>query len=160
MVGSLSGATRDPASTGIESLDAVLSGGFTRDRLFLVEGTPGTGKTTLGLQFLRCGAEAGETVLHVALSETETELRAAAATHGWDLAGVHIKEFTPSEAALSPDEQNTLFHPSELELVETTRRILEEVERLKPQRLVLDSLSEPDPPRRLQGVPSACRRRP
>ena len=134
-------ATRDVTSTGVSGLDDVLVGGFTRDRLFLVEGMPGSGKTTLALQFLRAGAAAGEPVLYVTLSETEHELRAVADSHGWSLDGIQIREFT-SEAALDPDEQNTIFHPSELELAETTRRMIEDLERLKPKRLVIDSLSE------------------
>lgn len=135
-------SARETASTGIAGLDDVLSGGFTRERVFLVEGVPGSGKTTLALQFLMAGAAAGEPVLYVTLSETERELRAVAESHGWPLDGIHIRELTSSEAALNPEEQNTLFHPSELELVETSKRILEDVERLKPKRLVLDSLSE------------------
>lgn len=133
---------REVASSGIQGLDDVLAGGFTRDRLFLIEGMPGAGKTTLGLQFLRAGAAAGETVLYVTLSETEHELRTAAASHGWDLAGIQIRELITSETALNPEEQNTIFHPSELELAETMRRVVADVSRIVPQRLVLDSLSE------------------
>lgn len=133
---------RKAAATGVAGLDDVMAGGFTRNRLYLVEGVPGSGKTTLALQFLRGGAEAGETVLYVTLSETEEELRAVADSHGWDLQGVEIRELTPSEGDLDPDGQNTMFHPSEVELVETTRRILHDVEALKPSRIVFDSLSE------------------
>ncbi|HEX5047939.1 MAG TPA: ATPase domain-containing protein [Gammaproteobacteria bacterium] len=133
---------RAAASSGIAGLDDVLSGGFTHDRVFLIEGVPGSGKTTLALQFLMAGAAAGERVLYVTLSETEDELRSVAESHGWSLDGIDIRELTTSEAALNPEEQNTLFHPSELELVETSKRILEDVERLRPRRLVLDSLSE------------------
>jgi circadian clock protein KaiC len=119
-----------------------MSGGFVCNRLFLVEGVPGSGKTTLAVQFLMNGAALGEPVLYVTLSETEEELRSVAESHGWDLTGVTIHELTPSESELEPDEQNMMFHPSELELAETTRRILRDVERLKPKRLVFDSLSE------------------
>lgn len=133
---------RSKASSGVAGLDDILSGGFTRRRLFLVEGMPGTGKTTLALQYLRAGAAAGESVLYVTLSETEEELRAVAESHGWPLDGIAIRELTPSEGALDLDEQNTMFHPSEIELASTTRRILEDVERLKPTRVVFDSLSE------------------
>lgn len=133
---------RDVASSGIGGLDDILTGGFARNRLFLVEGVPGSGKTTLALQFLMAGVKAGETVLYVTLSETEDELRAVADSHGWVLDGITIRELSPSEDALEPDEQNTMFHPSELELAVTTRRVLDDVERLKPTRVVFDSLSE------------------
>ena len=130
------------ASTGIGGLDDILGGGLARRRLFLVEGVPGSGKTTLALQYLRAGVEAGETVLYVTLSETEEELHAVAESHGWQLKGIEIRELAPAEAALDPDEQNTMFHPSELELAATTRPILDHIERLKPARVVFDSLSE------------------
>src|SRR3954464_14660741 len=105
---------RETASSGIAGLDDVMSGGFTRDRVFLIEGVPGSGKTTLALQFLMAGAAAGEPVLYVALSETEHELRSVAESHGWSLDGIEIREITSTDAALDPQEQNTLFHPSEL----------------------------------------------
>jgi circadian clock protein KaiC len=130
------------AATGIEGLDDILRGGFTPNRLYLVEGIPGSGKTTLALKFLIEGARRGESVLYVTLSETEEELRAVAATHGWDLKGVQIRELTPSEDSLASDDQYTMFHPSEMELSETTKRILGDVEKLKPTRAVFDSLSE------------------
>ena len=146
---------REVAATGITGLDDVLTGGFTRHRLFLVEGVPGSGKTTLALQFLAAGARAGETVLYVTLSETEEELRSVAASHGWTLDGITIRELSPSEADLDPEEQHTMFHPSELELAATTKRVLEDVERLKPTRVVFDSLSEL---RLLAGTPLRYRR--
>jgi len=130
------------ASSGIAGLDDVLSGGFARRRLYLVEGVPGSGKTTLALHFLMAGARRGEPVLYVTLSETAEELRAVADSHGWSLDGVEIRELTPPEAALDPEEQNTLFHPSEIELASTMKLILEDVERVKPLRVVFDSLSE------------------
>jgi circadian clock protein KaiC len=133
---------RETASSGVAGLDDILAGGFTPNRLFLVEGVPGSGKTTLALQFLMAGAQAGETVLYVTLSETEEELRGVAMSHGWTLDGITIRELSPSEADLEPDEQYTMFHPSEVELAATTRRVLDDVDRLKPTRVVFDSLSE------------------
>jgi len=128
--------------TGVTGLDDILAGGLARRRLYLVEGVPGSGKTTLALQFLIAGAAAGESVLYVTLSETEEELRTVAESHGWSLEGVKIRELTPDEDSLDPDEQNTMFHPSELELASTTKLILADVDRLKPSRVVFDSLSE------------------
>ncbi len=145
----------ETAPTDIKGLDDILGGGFTRNRLFLVEGVPGSGKTTLALQFLLAGVKAGETVLYVTLSETEEEIRAVAASHGWSLDGVTIRELSPTEAELDPDQQNTMFHPSEVELATTTRRVLDDVERLKPSRTVFDSLSEM---RLLAGNPLRYRR--
>ncbi|MBL9101133.1 MAG: AAA family ATPase [Myxococcales bacterium] len=130
------------AGTGSPGLDDVLGGGLTANRLYLIEGDPGTGKTTLGLQFLLAGVAAGETAVYVSLSETRDELEAVAQSHGWSLAGITVSELAPSEEALTADAENTLFHPSELELGETTRTVLRDVERVKPRRVVIDSLSE------------------
>lgn len=146
---------RKVASTGIPGLDDVLDGGLTANRLYLVEGTPGTGKTTLALQFLMAGAAAGASVLYITLSETEDELREVAASHGWSLDGVRIQQFVPDEGALGADEQSTIFHPSETELAETIGHILAEVERTRATALVLDSLSEL---RLLSGHPLRYRR--
>src|SRR5205085_8181212 len=118
------------ATTGIEGLDDILRGGLTPNRLYLVEGNPGSGKTTLALQFLLGGAQSGETGLYVTLSETKDELLAVGRSHGWDLSPIHIFEMVASEEGLSPENQLTMFHPSELELSETTRAVLEVVQRI------------------------------
>ena len=130
------------AETGIAGLDNVLAGGLERGRVFLVEGSPGTGKTTIATQFLMAGAAAGERSLYITLSETEDELRASAQSHGWELQGVEIFELVPPESLLDEDQQQSLLYSSDLELGETTKRIFEAFERLKPERVVLDSLSE------------------
>jgi len=100
------------ASTGIAGLDSVLGGGFTPNRLYLVEGMPGSGKTTLAFQFLIEGVRLGEPVLYVTLSETAEEIRAVAASHGWSVDGVAIRELVPAQESLEPEEQYTVFHPS------------------------------------------------
>lgn len=130
------------AATGIAGLDDILNGGLTPNRLYLVEGVPGSGKTTLALQFLLEGVRRGEPVLYVTLSETMEELRGVAESHGWKLDGIHVRELVPSEESLRPDEQYTMFHPSEIELSETTKTILIDVEQHRPVRVVFDSLSE------------------
>lgn len=132
----------DRAAIGIEGLDDVLGGGLTVNRLYLAEGEPGSGKTTLAMQFLLEGVRRGESVLYVTLSETLEELRAVAESHGWSLEGVTVRELSATEANLRQDEQYTMFHPSEIELGETIKAILEEVERSQPVRVVFDSLSE------------------
>jgi len=129
-------------STGIPGLDNVLGGGLTKDRLYLVEGDPGAGKTTMALQYLAEGAARGETVLYITLAETEVELRAVAQAHGMSLEGVTVHEVIPNESLLDPSEQYTVLPPSEVELGETNNMILELVEKLNPTRVVLDSLSE------------------
>ena len=134
--------TEQTMGTGIEGLDDVLGGGLTPNRLYVLEGAPGAGKTTVALQFLMEGAKRGEQVLYVTLSETAAELEGVARSHGWDLSGIHIREMLPSPDSLQPDEQYTMFHPSEIELSETPQRILEDVQALSPRRIVFDSLSE------------------
>jgi circadian clock protein KaiC len=129
-------------STGVGGLDDVLRGGFTPSRLYLIEGNPGSGKTTLALQFLLEGVRLGEPTLYVTLSETKRELVSVARSHGWTLDGIDIHEMPSADGELSPDAQLTMFHPSELELSETTQSVLERVEKGKPKRIVFDSLSE------------------
>jgi circadian clock protein KaiC len=131
-----------PLSTGTPGLDTVLHGGLTRDRIYLIQGVPGSGKTTMALQFLMQGAASGERVLFIALSETAQELQESAASHGWSLDGIEIHELLPMGDQLDPAQQYTMFHPSEVELGEATHRILETVEQARPQRLVIDSLAE------------------
>ncbi len=129
-------------STGIAGLDDVLNGGFPRGHFFLLEGEPGTGKTTVGLQFLMDGARKGEKSLYVTLSESQQEIEKVARSHRWSLEGVTIFEYTPTEDSLRPEDQYSAFHPSEVEFQDTTQSILQEVERVQPSRVVLDSLSE------------------
>ena len=131
-----------PVPTGIAGLDDILRGGLTPARLYLVEGNPGSGKTTLSLQFLLEGVRRGERTLYVTLSETKRELLAVARSHGWTLDGIDIHEMEAAEENLDPDAQLTMFHPSELELSETTKAVLTKVEHGKPKRVVFDSLSE------------------
>ena len=131
------------AKTGIWGLDDILSGGFTRQHVFLVEGAPGTGKTTIALQFLMEGVRAGEKCLYITLSETEAELRDGAASHGWSLdEQIEVFELLPPESLLDSDQQQSLLYSSDLELGETTKQIFEAVEKAQPHRVVLDSLSE------------------
>src|SRR5687768_6863637 len=127
---------------GVPGLDDVLGGGLTAHRLYLLEGAPGAGKTTVAIQFLREGVANGEAVLYVTLSETLQELQGVANSHGWDLSGIEVREMLPAQDALEPDDQYTMFHPSEVELGETTLRIIADVEKFKPARVVFDSLSE------------------
>jgi circadian clock protein KaiC len=130
------------AASGVAGLDDVLNGGFARGRSFLLEGTPGTGKTTIALQFLMTGAAAGERGLYITLSETEDELQATIASHNWTLEGVDVFELLPPESLLDEDQNQSLLYSSDLELGETTKKIFAEFERIRPQRLVIDSLSE------------------
>jgi circadian clock protein KaiC len=132
----------EEARTGIEGLDDVLAGGLARGRVFLVEGNPGTGKTTVALQFLLEGVAAGERSLYITLSETEDELRGSAASHGWSLDGVDVYELVPPESLLDEDQQQSLLYSSDLELGETTKRIFDRFEKVRPDRVVVDSLSE------------------
>lgn len=128
--------------SGVPGFDDILNGGLPRDRLYLAMGSPGVGKTTFGLQFLLEGHRRGDAVLYVTLSETAEELRDVAVSHGWSLENVELLELSALDQALLNHEQNTLFHPSEIELNETIEKILRVVEKLRPSRVVIDSLSE------------------
>jgi circadian clock protein KaiC len=132
----------EKAKFGVPGLDDVTNGGLARGRLFLLEGSPGTGKTTIATQFLITGAAAGERCLYITLSETDDEFRIGAASHGWDLTGIDIFELLPPEDLLDEQQQQSLLYSSDLELGETTKRIFEVFERIRPQRVVVDSLSE------------------
>ncbi|HVL71715.1 MAG TPA: ATPase domain-containing protein [Beijerinckiaceae bacterium] len=131
-----------PIVSGVPGLDDVLAGGYTPNRAHLIEGRPGSGKTTLGLQFLREGARGGEPCLYITLSESRRELNAVAERHGWSLDGIHIYELVPPELSLDPKQQQSLVYASDLELGETVQMALAEIERVKPARVVFDSLSE------------------
>jgi circadian clock protein KaiC len=130
------------AQFGIAGLDDILAGGLERDRVYLLEGNPGTGKTTAAMAFLMEGARRAETTLYVTLSETEHELRSAAVSHGWSLEGIELFELVPPESLLDEQQQQSLLYSSDLELGETTRMIFEAFERSRPTRVVIDSLSE------------------
>jgi circadian clock protein KaiC len=148
------GAVSDRASTGIEGLDDVLGGGFAHGRLHLVQGAPGAGKTTLALQFLLAGSARNESGLLISLSETEEELRATASSHGWSLDAIHTQDVSALELA-SLDFQQSVFQPAEIELTETTRKLLALVEEIKPARVVFDPITEL---RLLAGDPMRYRR--
>lgn len=128
--------------TGIGGLDDILNGGLPQGHLYLVEGNPGTGKTTLALQFLLEGVRRGESVIYVTLSESRKELEQVVESHGWSADSLRIFEMVPPEDDLNPEAQYTVFHPSEVELAETITAILEQVDATRPQRVVFDSLSE------------------
>ncbi len=130
------------SKTGVPGLDDILLGGLISSRLYLVDGDPGAGKTTLALQFLLEGVRAGEKCLYITLSETREELNCGAASHGWSLAGIEIVELVAEAKDLDGDSQVTMYHPSETELHETTSKVLAAVERTNPDRVVFDSLSE------------------
>jgi circadian clock protein KaiC len=138
--------TPDPrpalSATGIAGLDNILGGGLTPNRLYLIEGNPGSGKTTLALQYLFEGVRHKESCLYVTLSESKAELADVARSHGWSLGGVEVVELAASEADLEPDNQLTMFQPADVELGQTTKAVLAVVERVKPRRVVIDSLSE------------------
>lgn len=129
-------------STGIVGLDAILRGGFPRRRLYLLRGNPGVGKTTLSLQFLMEGEKHGERGLYISLSETREEIEAVAQSHGWSLENIVILELSSLESQLTKETENTIFHPSEFELTRTAQLLLDQIDRINPRRLAIDSLSE------------------
>lgn len=128
--------------TGIEGLDEILQGGLPRNRLYVIEGEPGSGKTTLALQFLLEGLKGGEKSLYITFSETKDELSAVAESHGWDISKLHLVDLATLERQLSPQNQTSLFHPSEVELNQITDDLLKKIEEISPSRIVFDSISE------------------
>jgi circadian clock protein KaiC len=134
--------TTNRLSSGIEELDHILGGGFPARRLFLIEGAPGSGKTTLALQFLLAGTKNSEKGFYVTFSESEDEIRAVADSHGWTLDGIILQELSTLGDRLKNGEQYTVFQPADVEFSETVQRVIDDVRRLKPQRVVIDSLSE------------------
>jgi circadian clock protein KaiC len=134
--------TTERDATGIAGLDDILLGGLPHGHLYLLEGEPGTGKTTVAMDFLRAGVAKGEKALYVTLSETEDELRLVADSHNWDVAGIEFIELQRDVAGYATDDQYTVFEPTEVELGDTVSQIYDAVNRIKPLRIVLDSLSE------------------
>lgn len=135
-------STERRISTGVRGLDDILGGGLPADHLYLIEGDPGTGKTTIAMQFLLEGAARGEKCMYVTLSESKNELEQVAASHGWSLDPIVLFEMIPSDEDLSPEAQYTVFHPSEVELADTVTAIVKQVSAVDPERVVFDSLSE------------------
>jgi circadian clock protein KaiC len=134
--------TGNLCKSGVDGLDNILSGGFPPNRMYLLQGPPGSGKTTLAMQFLLTGLAAGERSLYISLSETRDEIEEMARSHRWSLDGLEIVELSAIDSQLSAEAQNTLFHSSEVELTQTTKLLLEAVDRVRPARLAFDSLSE------------------
>ncbi|HLA11756.1 MAG TPA: ATPase domain-containing protein [Pyrinomonadaceae bacterium] len=128
--------------SGISGLDNILGGGLPRNCFYLIQGGPGSGKTTLGLQFLLEGVRQGESVFYITLSETKAELIRVAQSHGWSLSSISLLELSAIESLLKPDAQTTVFHPSEVELTKITKLLIDKVEKVRPSRVVFDSLSE------------------
>lgn len=141
----MSSATTTKSSvceTGVDGLDAILGGGIPRNRLYLVQGEPGTGKTTLALQFLLAGVRNQESCLYITFSESRDEIDAVARSHGWDVDKIAVFDLSTLETQLQPESQNTVFYPSEVEMNQTVQMVLAELDRVKPQRVVFDSVTE------------------
>jgi circadian clock protein KaiC len=128
--------------TGISGLNSILQGGYPENRLYLIQGEPGTGKTTMAFQFLMDGVRLGETCLYISFSESKEELDTVANSHGWDISKLHLLELGDIEDQLKPESQNTVFYPSEVEMNQTTKVLYETIEKLRPKRVVFDSISE------------------
>jgi circadian clock protein KaiC len=128
--------------SGVEGLDDILAGGLPRDCFYLVQGDPGSGKTTLALQFLLEGVRRGEKVFYITLSETKRELLKGARSHGWSLDKIPVLDLSAVENLLRPEAQTTVFHPSEVELAKVSQLLLDEVRKAQPERVAFDSLSE------------------
>ena len=135
-------STASLCATGVPGLDDILGGGLPRNCLYLVDGNPGVGKTTLALQFLLQGLKEKERCLYITLSETKPELDAVARSHGWSLEGIDIIELSAIERSLAGKSQNTMFQSAEVELNHLSKLLLDELDRIRPSRVVLDSLSE------------------
>jgi len=129
-------------SSGVEGLDDILAGGFPRDCFYLVQGDPGSGKTTLALQFLLEGLRRGEKVFYITLSETKQELLKVARSHGWSLDKIPVLDLSAVENLQRPEAQTTVFHPSEVELTKVSQLLLDEARKALPARVAFDSLSE------------------
>jgi circadian clock protein KaiC len=127
---------------GVSGLDEILKGGLPENRLYLLQGEPGTGKTTISLQFLLEGVRKGESTLYITFSETKDEIHAVARSHGWDISKINLLELSAIEGQLRPEAVNTVFHPAQVEMNQTTQILFNEVERTKPTRVVFDSVSE------------------
>ena len=130
------------ANTGIQGLDTIIHGGLPRNRTYLIQGQPGSGKTTLSLQFLLAGMRAGETCLYITLSESREEIEGVADSHGWSLSGLHIIELSEVEDLIDARMATTMLHPAEIDLKRTIDRVMAEIDRLRPHRIVFDSLAE------------------